>query len=90
MATGQTLRKLRLCRRSAEHLTATEARREIERGALSAEEYVTACLDRIEALDGDVRAFAPLDGRHALGQARSLDEWRRMAIRRPVARIPVP
>jgi len=58
-------------------LTATEARREIERGALSAEEYVTACLDRIEALDGDVRAFVHLDRAHALGQARSLDEWRR-------------
>lgn len=58
-------------------LTASEARREIERGALSAEEYVTACLDRIEALDGDVRAFAHLDRVHALAQARSLDEWRR-------------
>jgi Asp-tRNAAsn/Glu-tRNAGln amidotransferase A subunit and related amidases len=58
-------------------LTATEAHREITRGALSAEEYVTACLDRIEALEGDVRAFAHIDRAHALRQARDLDEWRR-------------
>lgn len=58
-------------------LTATAAHREITRGALSAEEYVTACLDRIEALEGDVRAFAHIDRAHALRQARDLDEWRR-------------
>ena len=58
-------------------LTATEAHREITRGALSAEEYVTACLDRIEALDGDVRAFVHIDREYALQQARDRDEWRR-------------
>ncbi|MCL4766497.1 MAG: amidase [Hyphomicrobiaceae bacterium] len=58
-------------------LSATEAHREITRGALSAEEYVSACLDRIAALDGDVRAFAHLDAAHALSQAQSLDERRR-------------
>lgn len=58
-------------------LTATEAHREITRGALSAEEYVTACLDRIEDLDGDVRAFVHIDRAHALKQARDLDAWRR-------------
>src|SRR5690606_23831676 len=58
-------------------LSATEAHREITRGALSSEEYVTACLDRIEALDGDIRAFVHIDRAHALKQARELDEWRR-------------
>lgn len=58
-------------------LTATEAHREITRGALSSEEYVTACLDQIEALDGDIRAFVHIDRAHALKQARELDEWRR-------------
>ena len=58
-------------------LTATEAHREITRGALSSEEYVTACLDQIEAIDGDVRAFVHIDRAYALKQARELDEWRR-------------
>jgi len=62
---------------SLSSLTATEAHREITRGALTAEEYVTACLDGIEALDGEVRAFAHIDRAHALQQARSLDAWRR-------------
>src|ERR1700730_17671293 len=55
-------------------LTATEAAAEIARGAVSAEEYVRACLDRIEALDGEVKAFVHLDREHALAQARALDE----------------
>lgn len=58
-------------------LTAIEAHRRITSGALSAEDYVTACLDRIDALDRDVRAFAHIDRAHALAQARDLDEWRR-------------
>src|SRR5690606_4868791 len=58
-------------------LTASEAHRRITSGALSAEAYVTACLDRIEALEGDVRAFAHIDRAHALAQAHELDEWRR-------------
>ncbi len=71
-------------------LTATEARHEIERGALSAEEYVTACLDRIAALDGDVRAFVHLDRTHALSQARNLDERRRNGLPTgPLHGIPV-
>src|SRR5262249_15973003 len=57
-------------------LTATEAAAEIARGAVSAEEYVRACLDRIEALDGEIKAFVHLDHEHALAQARALDERR--------------
>src|SRR5215468_4471909 len=57
-------------------LTATEAAAEIARGAVSAEDYVRACLDRIEALDGEIKAFAHLDREHALAQARALDERR--------------
>src|SRR6266481_5322263 len=57
-------------------LTATEAAAEIARGAVSAEEYVGACLDRIEALDGEIKAFAHLDREHALAQGRALDERR--------------
>ena len=57
-------------------LTATEAAAEIASGAVSAEEYVRACLDRIEAVDGEIKAFVHLDREHALAQARTLDERR--------------
>jgi Asp-tRNA(Asn)/Glu-tRNA(Gln) amidotransferase A subunit family amidase len=55
-------------------LTATEAASEIARGAISAEEYTRACLDRIAAVEPDVQAFVHLDGDHALAQARALDQ----------------
>src|SRR5262249_45788697 len=55
-------------------LTATEAAAEIAGGAVSAEDYARACLDRIEALDGEIKAFVHLDREHALPQARALDE----------------
>jgi len=54
-------------------LTATEAAGEIARGALSAEEYTRACLDRIAAVESEVQAFVHLDPEHALVQARALD-----------------
>src|SRR6516162_3403395 len=57
-------------------LTASEAAAEIARGAVSAEDYARACLDRIEALDGEIKAFVHLDREHALAQAHALDERR--------------
>src|SRR5258707_1879165 len=57
-------------------LPATEAAAEIARGAVSAEDYTRACLDRIEAVDGEIKAFVHLDREHALAQARALDERR--------------
>ena len=54
-------------------LTAAQAAAEIARGAMSAEEYSRACLDRIAAVDNEVRAFIHLDPEHALTQARALD-----------------
>src|SRR5450631_1805743 len=54
-------------------LTATQAAADIARGVISAEEYTSACLDRILALENDVQAFAHLDPEHALTQARALD-----------------
>jgi Asp-tRNA(Asn)/Glu-tRNA(Gln) amidotransferase A subunit family amidase len=58
-------------------LTATEAAEKIAQGAISAAEYVGACLDRVAALDDKIHAFAHLDRDHALAQARALDERRR-------------
>ncbi len=57
-------------------LTATEAAAEIARGAVSAEQYCSACLDHIAAVDGDIKAFVHLDREQALSQARTLDEQR--------------
>src|SRR5262245_17686697 len=71
-------------------LTATEAAAELAPGAVSAEDYSRACLDRIAALDGDSRAFTHLDRDYVLAQARALDE--RRAERRstgPLHGIPV-
>jgi Asp-tRNA(Asn)/Glu-tRNA(Gln) amidotransferase A subunit family amidase len=64
----------------AEHgltkLTASEAAAEIARGAISIEEYARACLDRIDARDGEIKAFVHIDHGHVLAQARALDERR--------------
>jgi Asp-tRNA(Asn)/Glu-tRNA(Gln) amidotransferase A subunit family amidase len=58
-------------------LTAIEAAEKIAGGEISAEEYTRACLDRIAAVDDQVHAFAHLDPKEALSQARVLDEHRR-------------
>jgi Asp-tRNA(Asn)/Glu-tRNA(Gln) amidotransferase A subunit family amidase len=57
-------------------LTATEVASEIARGAISAEDYSRACLERIDALEGEIKAFVHLDRDHVLTQARALDEQR--------------
>jgi Asp-tRNA(Asn)/Glu-tRNA(Gln) amidotransferase A subunit family amidase len=71
-------------------LTASEAAAEIARGALSAEEYVGACLDRIAAAESNVQAFAHLDADHAIAQARALDQQKAEGLRiGPLHGIPV-
>jgi Asp-tRNA(Asn)/Glu-tRNA(Gln) amidotransferase A subunit family amidase len=61
----------------ATSLTAIEAAELIAEGSLSSEEYVGACLARIESVDPKVHAFTNLDPQAALDQARALDERRR-------------
>jgi Asp-tRNA(Asn)/Glu-tRNA(Gln) amidotransferase A subunit family amidase len=58
-------------------LTAIEAAEKIAGGEISAEAYTGACLDRIAAIEDKVRAFAHIDPKDALAQARALDERRR-------------
>ena len=58
-------------------LTAMEAAERIAAGELSSAQYVEACLDRIDAVDGKVHAFVHLDRKEALAQAKALDERRR-------------
>ena len=54
-------------------LSAAEAAADIARGVISAEDLTRACLERIEATEPDVQAFAHIDPEHALAQARALD-----------------
>jgi Asp-tRNA(Asn)/Glu-tRNA(Gln) amidotransferase A subunit family amidase len=58
-------------------LTASEAARRIGSGALTSEELVRACLERIRRLEPTVQAWQFLDEQHALAQARAADEQRR-------------
>ncbi len=55
-------------------LTATAASAKIASGAISIEHYARACLDRIAAQDGELKAFVHVDRDHVLAQARALEE----------------
>jgi Asp-tRNA(Asn)/Glu-tRNA(Gln) amidotransferase A subunit family amidase len=59
-------------------MTAFDALAAMRSGRLSAETLVRACLDRVAARDGDVRAWSAIDRDHAIAQARLCDAgpWR--------------
>ncbi|MEX0804332.1 MAG: amidase [Candidatus Binatia bacterium] len=57
-------------------ISATEAARLIRDGVISSEQFVEACLARINEIDARVQAWAFLDTDYALQQARAADEWR--------------
>ena len=57
-------------------LTATEARARMVKGDVTAEAYVTACLDAIAAREKDIEAWVVYDRDRALAQARALDQER--------------
>ena len=54
--------------------SAAQAAAEITAGKLTAEAYVSSCLERIAAREKDVRAWACIDPEFALKQARELDK----------------
>jgi Asp-tRNA(Asn)/Glu-tRNA(Gln) amidotransferase A subunit family amidase len=58
-------------------LSAADAARAIRDGAISAEQLMQSCLDRVREVDGNVQAWAHLDADHALARARARDETRR-------------
>ncbi|MHB0885840.1 MAG: Asp-tRNA(Asn)/Glu-tRNA(Gln) amidotransferase subunit GatA [Bacillota bacterium] len=73
-----------------EAITAHELRDRVKRGDLSAEEATRAALDRIEAVDGRLRAFLTVTPEAALDQARAVDAARRRGDRLgPLAGVPV-
>ncbi len=55
-------------------------------GQVSAEAVVQACLARIEAREGEVKAWAFIDAELALRQARNLDQ---SIVRGPLHGIPI-
>ena len=58
-------------------LSATDAARTIADGAITAEQLLEACLERVREADPQVQAWAHLDAEHARAQARARDEERR-------------
>ena len=59
-------------------LSVTEAAARIARGEATSEALVSACLERIEALEPNIKAWAFLDRERALAQAKTADETRRL------------
>ncbi|MGE0750592.1 MAG: amidase [Variibacter sp.] len=57
-------------------LTAVQAAADMASGAMSAEAYAGALLERVDAVEGDIKAFIHLDRNHVLAQARALDAQR--------------
>ncbi|MEO0329113.1 MAG: amidase [Pseudomonadota bacterium] len=66
-------------------LTAQEAGEKIRQGWLSSVELVTDCLDRIEATDGQIKAWAHIDRDKALARAHEMDAIRQSG--RPMGRL---
>ncbi|HXG50224.1 MAG TPA: amidase family protein [candidate division Zixibacteria bacterium] len=66
-------------------LSASEAAARIREGTLTSEALVRSCLERIDARESQVRAWAHLDRDFALAQARECD---RSASRGPIHGIP--
>ena len=57
--------------------TVREYVQSIQEGKFTSEKLVMECLDRIDATEPDIGAWAHLDRENALGQARNLDEIRK-------------
>ncbi|MDH2906911.1 MAG: Asp-tRNA(Asn)/Glu-tRNA(Gln) amidotransferase subunit GatA [Candidatus Nitrosotalea sp.] len=55
-------------------ISATEFTSQVSDGAISVEEFVAKTLDRIEKVDGNIRAFITVDSQNALGKARVIDK----------------
>ena len=58
-------------------LSAVQAAASIGQGTITAVDLVTACLERIKAREPEVKAWAHLDGDHALAMAKAADEAHR-------------
>ena len=69
---------------------ATEMATALEKGEISAVELTKAHLDRIAAVDGEVKAFLYVDNEGALAQARDVDQRRKSGEKlSPLAGVPL-
>ena len=55
-------------------LSAVELSKAVKAGQLTSEAIVCSCLERIEAREADVQAWAYIDTERALAEARAVDE----------------
>ncbi len=67
-------------------LSVVEAAHAISRGQITSQQLVRALIERIEAREGVVRAWAAFDADHALAQARACDEGKTSG---PLRGVPV-
>ena len=58
-------------------LDAVAAAQAVRDGALSVEALVEACIERVQAVEGEIGAWAFFDPEHARAQARALDRSRK-------------
>jgi len=65
---------------SLAHLSAVEAVAGIQAGEFTSEDLVRACLERCDAVEETVQAWATLDPDYALDQARQADEAHRAGV----------
>ena len=63
-----------MARQRLNEFSACDIAQGVATGAFSAEAVVRDCLDRIEERDKQVKAWAFIDGKLALDQARALDQ----------------
>ena len=71
------------------NLTISEARRRLDRREVSSQELTRAVLDRIEAVDGRVRAYVTVTAAQALESAAAADERIAAGVAGPLTGIPV-
>jgi Asp-tRNA(Asn)/Glu-tRNA(Gln) amidotransferase A subunit family amidase len=71
-------------------LTLTQAAADIREGRVTSVELVSACLERIRQVDGEIQAWAFLDRGHALRQAEAADDAHRHGRRHgPLHGVPI-
>lgn len=70
---------------NALHLDASEAARKIRAGLLTSVQLVTACLERIEQTDGQLKAWVHLEPERALADAAEMDAIRQAG--RPIGAL---
>src|SRR5882672_650079 len=75
-----------MAERRLNELSACDIAQGIAAGSFSAEAVVRDCLDRIEERDKQVKAWAFIDGKLALDQARAID---RVGTKGPLAGVPL-